>query len=379
MARDSGTQGGLLNKAADAVASVAIIGAAWQGARHAEPAATAAPRRDGPGADGPAPAASRGGVLGSIDGFQQRHRPVAFVVGVVRKFGDDRAGRLAALIAYYAFFSIFPLLLAATTIVAYVVGDRSAQDLQDSALGQIPVLGTQVGGSVNALQGSPVAVVVGVALALWAGLACMQAVQDAMNEVWEVPRVAQPGFLPKRLRSLGTLVVMLLALATSTTATQLVTLLPDLPGAARVGGIVVSVLINAAVFWVVFQTLAQGHQRWRQLVPGAVVGGVGYTLLQAVGQWYVNRTIKGASDTYGTFAVVIGLLSWLYLLAQLVVVAAEVNVVATRRLWPRALFPPKLTQADRRVIAGLARSQQLRPEEHIDVTFEPTGEATSER
>jgi inner membrane protein YhjD len=319
--------------------------------------------------DAPAERPSRGGVLGRIDRFQQRRPPLAFVVGVIRKFGDDRAGRLAALVAYYAFFSLFPLLLAATTVVAYVVGDRSAQDLQDSALAQIPVIGSQISNNVNTLSGSGLALVVGVALALWAGLGCMQAAQDGMSEVWDVPRVNEPSFIAKRLRSLGTLGVMAAALLVGTAATQVVTLLPDLPGLARFGGVVASGLVNIGLFLVVFQVLNPERHPWRQLLPGAVVGGIGYTALQAVGQWYVNRTVKGAADTYGTFAVVIGLLSWLYLLGQLLLFSAEVNVVAARRLWPRALFPPRLTTADRRVVSAAATSQQLVEEEKIDVSF----------
>ena len=287
-----------------------------------------------------------------------------------RKFGDDRAGRLAALVAYYAFFSLFPALLAATTIVAYVVGDRSAKELQDSALAQIPVIGSQIAGNVNTLSGNGLALVVGVVLAVWAGLGCMQAAQDGMSEVWNVPRVQQPSFIVKRLRSLGTLFVLAVALVVGTAASQVVTLVPGVPGVARVAGVAVSLVINVGLFLVVFQVLNPERQPWRQLLPGAIVGGIGYTLLQGIGQWYVNRTVKGATDTYGTFAVVIGLLSWLYLLGQLLLLAAEVNVVASRHLWPRSLFPPRLTPADREAVAAQATSQQLVHDEQIDVSFD---------
>jgi inner membrane protein YhjD len=313
----------------------------------------------------------RKGLPGAIDRFQQRHAPLAFPVGVIRKFGDDRAGRLAALVAYYAFFSLFPLLLAATTVVAYVVGNESAKELQDSALAQIPVIGSQISNNVNTLSGSGIALVIGVLLALWAGMGCMQAAQDGMSEVWNVPRAEQPSFIAKRLRSLGTLLVLAAALVVGTAATQAVTLVPDLPGAARVAGIIVTTAINTGLFLVVFQVLNPERHPWRELLPGAVVGGVGYTILQAVGQWYVNRTVKGAADTYGTFAVVIGLLSWLYLLGQLLLFAAEVNVVAARRLWPRSIFPPRLTRADREVVAAQAEQQRLVDEEQIDVSFPP--------
>ena len=368
----------LLDSAATVIGTVALVGSAWRAAR----------RDDDPPAspaESPSPTArpqQRGGLLGSIDLFQQRHAPLAFAVSVFRKFSDDRAGRLAALISYYGFFSLFPLLLAASTILAFVADDGNANRFQNSALSQIPVLGDQIGGNVTTLSGSAVALVVGVALALWAGLACMQAAQDAMNEIWAIPRVAQPNFIHKRLRSLACLAVIGLSLLASTFATQAVTVLPDLPGIARAAGLLLSAIVNGVVFLLAFQLLATEHQPWRELVPGAAVGGIGYTLLQAVGQFYVQRSVKGASDTYGTFAIIIGLLSWLYLMGQFTLIAAEVNVVRARHLWPRSLFPPKLTRADRDAMIAAARAQQIRPEQRIHVSFDEsmpkTGSATAD-
>jgi inner membrane protein YhjD len=358
------------------IAAVALVTAALRAVRGAPSRAVEAVETKAVGAPAASEPPARGGVRGAIDRYQQRHRPLAFMVGVVRKFGDDRAGRLAALIAHYGFFSLFPLLLAASTILAFVADGGDADRFQNSALSQIPVLGDQIGGNVQTLSGSGVALVIGLALALWAGLACMQAAQDAMNEVWAIPRVAQPTFLFKRLRSIASLAVIGGSLIVSTFATQVITELPDLPGIARVGGLALSVVVNALVFLAVFQVLTTEHQSWRALAPGAVVGGIGYTVLQAVGHWYVDRSIKGASDTYGTFAIVIGLLSWLYLLGQFMLFAAEINVVRARHLWPRSLFPPKLTRADRTVMVAAARAQQVRPEQRIDVTFDAVPDRT---
>ena len=311
-------------------------------------------------------------LLVRVDGLQRRHAVLAFPVGVVRKFGDDRAGQLAALVAYYAFFSLFPLLLAVTTIVAYVAGNKTAQELQDSALAQIPVIGTQIAGQVNTLSGSGIALVIGVLLALWAGLGCILAAQDAMSDVWNVPRARQAKFVAKVVRSLGVLAVVGFALVLGSTATQAVSWLPESAGVARAAGILGSCLINVGLILVAFQVLNPQRHPWRELLPGAVVAGVGYTLLQLVGRWYVDRTIKGATDTYGTFAVVIGLLSWLYLVGQLLLVAAEINVVTARRLWPRSLLPEAITDADHRALAGEATEEQLVADEQIDVEFPRT-------
>jgi membrane protein len=315
---------------------------------------------------------SRGGLRGRIDRFQQRHVVLAFAVGVVRKFSDDRAGRLAALIAYYGFFSLFPVLLAATSIVVSVVGDDDAQRLRDSALAQVPVIGAQLtDGIPGNIAGSGLAVGVGLALAIWAGLACMQAAQDAMNDVWDVPRQLQPGFVPKRLRSAGMLAVVGASVVATTLATQVVATISGVGVVSRVGGVALGVVIDAALFLVAFRLLVTGRPSWRSLMPGAIVGGIGYGALQLGGHWYVTRVVARASDTYGSFAAVLGLLSWLHLVSQLVLLAAEINVVTARHLWPRSIFPPKLTHADRVVEIDAVRAQRTRPEMHIDVTFGP--------
>ena len=300
-------------------------------------------------------------VVAAIDRWQQRRAPAAFVVGVVRKFSDDRAGRSAALIAYYGFFSLFPLLLAATTIVGFVSGGGSRR-LANSALSQFPVIGKDLKDTVKPLTGSVAALVVGLAGALWAALGCMNAAQDGVNAVWGVPRTAQPNFWWKRLRALGALVVVGLTLVAGTAVTQVTALVPNVPGVARVVAFVLSAALNALLFALAFQVLATGRQQWRHLVAGGAVGGVGYVTLQLVGTWFIDRRLRGASNTYGTFALVIGLLTWLYLLGQLTLVAAEVVVVRSDRLWPRSLTGPPRTPADLDVAARVEAVHRLTPD-----------------
>lgn len=296
-----------------------------------------------------APTTRRGRLLAALDRIQQRVRPLAFVVGVIRKFSDDRAGRAAALVAYYGFFSLFPLLLVAVTVVGFVFKGGERDWLLDSALAQIPVIGDQLRDKVNPLQGSVSALVFGLFAALWAGLGCMQAAQDGVNAVWGLPRAEHPNFFWKRLRSLGALAVVSLTLVVGAAATQVATLLPSIPLVGRIAGVAVSTLLNAGLFALAFQVLAAGHQRWGDLAPGALLAGAGYSALQVLGQWFVQRRITGATTAYGTFAAVIGLLTWLYLLAQLCLLAAEVIVVRADRLWPRSLTGGPTTEADHRV------------------------------
>ena len=138
----------------------------------------------------------------AFDAWQRRHRRVGFVVGVFRKFGDDRASAHAALIAYYAFLSLFPLLLAFVSILGFVLEDDPAlqEDIVDSALARIPVIGAQLGDEVQPLTGSGVALAIGLVGALWAGLGVTLALGRAFDAIWDVPRLEQRGPVTRRVR-----------------------------------------------------------------------------------------------------------------------------------------------------------------------------------
>jgi membrane protein len=312
-------------------------------------------------------------LLRRADALQRRRPALGFPVAVAKKFGDDRASQLAALIAYYGFFSIFPLLLVFVTVIAFVI--RDDVDLQrrliDSALSQFPVVGTQIGKSVRQLSGSPVALVVGIVGALWSGTAVVTAAQQAMDDVWDVPRAERPSILTRSLRALALLVVFAGAIVVSA-------LLAGIGGGsegglASIGLRAVSmsglVLLSFGLFAFAFRVLTVAHVRWRDVVPGSAMAAVAWTILLLLGSWLVDREIRHASQAYGFFAIVIGLLTWIFLIAQVFVLAAEVNVVRARRLWPRSLVDPPLDRTDRVVLADQAKEERARDEERVDVRF----------
>lgn len=279
-------------------------------------------------------------LLQRADDVQRSRTPLALPVAVYRKFGDERAGRLASIIAYYGFFSLFPAMLALVTVLGFVLEDREdlRDDIQRGALGQLPVIGDYIGeAATKPLTGNTLALVIGLITALWAGMGAMQASQDAINSVFDVPRNEQPSFLKKRGRSLLMLFVLGGLLVAGGVLTQFVNALGDVALISRVLLFVGTLALNVVVFWIAYQVLIAEKQPWRSLLPGAITAGVGYHLLQIVGQLYVNHVLKGAQDTYGTFATVIGLLSWLHLMAQITLLGAVVNVVTAKHLWPRHL------------------------------------------
>ena len=308
--------------------------------------------------------------LRRLDAFQQRHRPTAFAFAVIKKFGDDRGGSLAALLTYYGFLSLFPLLLLLVTGLGFVLGHNP--DLQrrivDSALSEFPIIGTELRNSVNALHGSGLALFIGVIGLLWGSLGVSQAAQHAMAEVWNIPGRERPGFFPR----LGHSFSIIALLASGLVATTALSGVGTATGPAmfwRVLTIAASVGINAVVFFVGYRLLTPKLIETRSLVPGALFAAAGWSVIQALGGYLVAHQLRQTSEVYGFFAIVLGLIAFLSLGANLTIYAAEVNVVLARRLWPRSIVQPPLTDQDRAALRGIAQREERRPEERVDVRF----------
>jgi YihY family inner membrane protein len=310
-------------------------------------------------------------LLRAADRFQQRHTVFALPIGVVKKFGDDQAGKHAALLAYYGFLSLFPLLLVFVTLLGYALANDQALQRQviDAAIAQFPVLGTQLKGSIETIQGSGIGLVVGILGTLWGGLGITQSAQDAMNAVWNIPRKDRPNLWLRLVRGLGSLLLLAAGVFAATASAQLGTATPGILG--RLLPFATSLLLNLLLLTVSFQVLTAMPVPWPRLLPGATAGAVGWSVLQTLGVVIVDRQLAQANLIYGVFAVVIVLLSWLYLGARLLLYAAELNVVLARRLWPRSLLQPPLTEPDKRVLIALAETEERRPEQTIEVSFSP--------
>ncbi len=299
-----------------------------------------------------------------FDRFQQKHKGWAIPMAVIRKFGNDQAGNLAALMAYYAFFSIFPLLLVFITILGYVLqGDPSfRKSVEDSVIGQFP--GLQL--DQHPISGSVPAIIIGLLGSLWGGLGVTQASQNAFDRVWAVPFKDRPDFLHSRLRGLVLLTCLGVLFVLSVAATGLVTSIGG--PLVKIGGYAVTLAVNFGLYVASFRFLTSATIPTRCLWLGAGVAAVFLTVLQLVGTIYI-RHVAHATSAYGTFATVLGLLVWLHLLAQLTLYAAEINVVVVRNLWPRSLLGPPMAPADQETLAALAKVEERHDEERVDVHF----------
>ena len=320
-----------------------------------------------------------------LDEFQRTHRWAGFPLAVVYKYFDDFGAYLAALLTYYAFVSLFPLLLVLSTVLSLVLASdpRLQNEVLNSALHQFPVIGVDLA-RPGRLSGGPFGLIVGILGSLYGGLGVAQAFQYASNTMWGVARNNRPNPFRARGRSLVLLGTAGLAFLVTTALTILGSSGGGYLGtAARVLALGASVVVGVALFIFAFRFAAARRLSVRDVAPGAVAAEVIWQLLQTFGV-IVVRQVKDASPTNAVFAVVLGLLAFLYLTATAVLLSAEINVVRVGRMYPRSLLTPftdnvVLTVADRRSYTRQARAQRSKGFEHVSVSFDapsPASEAS---
>lgn len=317
-----------------------------------------------------------GGLTARLDTFQRRHPQAGFPLAVLYKYLDDSGGYLAALIAYYGFVSLFPLLLLLSTILGFVLSGNPhlQQQILDSALSQFPVIGAQLG-DPKGIGGGATGLVIGILGSLYGGLGVAQAIQYAMNSAWHVPKNSRPNPFKARGRSLLLLGTAGLAIVGTTVLSTLgAGNAGSLGPLVKIGVLIASVLVNAAVFILAFRIATARDLSVRDVAPGAVAAAIVWQLLQTFGVVYVGHVVKGASATNGVFALVLGLIAFLYITGVAVVFCVEINVVRVDKLHPRSLLTPftddvTLTHGDRRAYTGQATAQRNKGFEDINVDF----------
>ncbi|OBK65893.1 ribonuclease BN [Mycobacterium colombiense] len=315
-------------------------------------------------------------MVGWLDELQRRNRLVGVLVAVVYKYNDDQGGYLAALITYYGLVSLFPLLLLLTTGLGVVLAGRPDLQAQvlHSTLSQFPVLGDQLH-HPQGLSGGAVGVAVGLLGALYGGLGVGQALQNAMDTVWAVPKHKRPNPIRSRLRSL----LLLLVLGSAAIAATVLAAAGHATGAlgifSKIGLALAAVAINAMICLVAFRVTTARALTYRQVLPGAVAAAFIWQMLQWFGAGYVAHTVKRASATNSVFALVLGALAFLFLASVALVMCAEINVVLVERLYPRALLgafsdDADLTSADRRTYTKKVKAERVKAFERVHVHFD---------
>lgn len=315
-------------------------------------------------------------MVGWLDRLQRRNRAVGVIIGVVYKYNDDQGSYLAALITYYALVSLFPLLLLLTTGLGVVLAGRPDLQAQvlHSTLSEFPVIGSQLH-HPQGLSGGTAGVVVGLLGALYGGLGVGQAVQNAMDSVWAVPKHKRSNPIRSRLRSLLLLLVLGSAAIVATVLAAAGQAMGALGIFGKTGLALASVALNALIFLVAFRVTTSRPLTYRQVLPGAVAAALIWQMLQWFGAGYVAHVVKRASATNSVFALVLGALAFLFLTSTVLVMCAEVNVVLVDKLYPRALLgaftdDADLTTADRKTYTKKVKAERVKEFERVNVRFD---------
>jgi len=314
-------------------------------------------------------------AVDAADRSQRRWPVFGFPLAVLAKFNDDQAGNLAALIAYYGFVAIFPLFLLLTAVLDVLLKNdpHLRETLLNSALAQYPVIGPQIQQQTKTLPGSGLPFAFGGIFLLLGALGVARAMQNALCAIWDIPRNERPKFPWSYLWSLA----LILAVGAGFIVT---TSLSGLAGGvghgtfigfgSHVAAIAISLVLNVGMFWLSFWLATMRRVRWRNLRIGAVIAGAVWTLLQLAGGYVVAHQLHRANELYGSFGLVLGLVAWLYLQAEITLYAAEVDVVVAKRLWPVPLpgtddeagaAAPAAAAAAETVRAPEAEAPQARP------------------
>ena len=300
-------------------------------------------------------------VVAWADRLQRRHGVLGFPYAVIKKYGDDEGGREAALITYYGFLSIFPLLLLGVAVLSRVLAENP--ELRERLVTAIvpKALRSTVEHSATTLPTSTVPFIAGLVGLLFSGTGVVFSAYQTLNHVAAVPHRLRAGFVSRYVRVFVMLAALLLGALAVGALTLVVTALPDLPGVQRAAAVLGSAVVVFVVLLLGARLLLTRPAPIRALWPGATLGAAAVTLLLTVGAPLLARLVTKAGPVYGSFATVAGMFGLLYLVSQALVYAAEAAAVRYARLWPRALDLNRPTAADARALALLAREQERVP------------------
>ena len=289
-----------------------------------------------------------------IDRMQRESKPAGVAVATFKKFSEDRSTNLGAMIAFWGIFSIFPLFMVLVTCMAWFLPASDKQSVLGQVAKMLPLLDPS---SVSGLTGSWWVFVLGLVTALWSGTGVVRTVQFAFDSVWEVPYHERPGLVHQTLRSLWVLGTIGLGLVLTTLVSGFVVTSANgvsLGALGRLGGYVLSAALDVGIFLAAFWILTTRVTNIREVLPGALLSGVAFFILQQLSALIISHYLQKAQSTYGHFATVITILWWFYLQSNITLLGAQLNVVLKERLFPRSLVNAPQTPADHRVLEAYA-------------------------
>jgi membrane protein len=265
--------------------------------------------------------------------LRQRVAAADVLVETLEGWRRHLTGRNTAVLTYYGFLSIFPLFMVGTTILGIVLdgNEELQEDIIDTAVAQIPVVGTQIKDNAGHLDtGGFLTLFIGLLITLWAAEKAFVAAQTAFDDTWEVPIDHRDNLAVRRWKAVLGIVIIGGSLIAGTALSAVATF-ANFPIVGRILLLLGTAAVNAVILTSMYRYLTAAAITWRMAWPGAALAGIGFTGLQVLGATIVDRFLKGASDTAGVFASVFALMAWLNLHATLSLFGVEMNGALERR------------------------------------------------
>ena len=263
--------------------------------------------------------------------LRERHVAIDVLVDTLDGWRRHISGRNASVLAFFGFLSIFPLMLAATTILGFVLENNPdlQQEIIDGALADIPVLGEQLAADPTSLSDNWWALIIGLGGALWSSTKAFVGLQGGLDDIWEI-HVDHRDAMPKQRGKALLGLLFIGAAQVGTIALNTLVNAAGLPAFGRIALLMVSVVVNIIVIAAMYRFLTAAEPTWSDVWPGAVAAGITFSVLQYFGTAIVDRIQESASSTYGNFALVLGLVTWLSFLAIASLMSAEFNAALVR-------------------------------------------------
>lgn len=330
------------------------------------------------------PPTSHTGVVGSVekrvlgtsrmlDRLQANHGIIAFTYAAFKKYADDEGSRLAALLAYYTFMSLFPLAIAGFAVLNTILVGNQA--FVDQLVADIvpPEYQAQVISAYESLPSGGAALAVALLGLVLAGTAGVFSMYAMVNQVFCVPYRYRYGFGPRYARVLLMVVLMGLGVLVVTVGSALVVNLTGYAFAQRAAASLLLWLVASALLYAAATFLTRRPLTFREVGLGAGLGGLAMTTLIGLGSALLGQFITSSSAVYGVFGTVVGIFSVLFLVSNAIVFSFEISVVRAWQLWPRGVDINLLFPADERAYALLTLMDERMPSQRNGLMFDAVG------
>lgn len=309
-------------------------------------------------------------VIRKFDRWQRRHQSIAFVYAVLKKYGDDNGGYQAALLTYYGFLSLFPLLLVVVTLLQLWFHNNPTVQIEIStSIGHFfPLLGSQLQRQIHGMRSAGAGLIVGVLFTIYGARGAADAFRFSLDNMWQIPKNKRAGFPKTILHSLAIMAAGLAGFGATIAVSSFTTGLSH-SWWTKVVANILGFIIATFVIGYAFRIATLGRIRYRYMLLGASIAAFIIQLLLSFGSIVLTHELKRLDTLYGTFAVVLGLIFWMYIMAQVIIYAAEIDTVRHFALWPRSASGQSQTKADRQAYSLYAQKDKYIEKEYIGVLF----------